>query len=1098
MKKTPKKILSLILLLAMTGCTNSNSSLESTSSLANSNQTSSVAPKAYEGEGRPNDAFGNDGDTYTDTSTGNVYLKENGHWVLVEGNEQQQLSGVGAPSNDLGNNGDTYTDTSNGNIYVKQNGQWILISEGEKTEEHTVVFDLNGGQMPDGSISIPSQTVKNGGWVKKPSQDPIKQNSNFLGWYPDGEGSKWSFTTPVYGDLTLVAKYSVNEEQRVILNVDPNNGDEVYTVETFAGDIPRIETPSKDGYNFIGWYYQDNNTEFNGIVGDNDNGRTIVAKFEKSKFNLTYQVEQDNTVTITGLLDINSVSVIIPSSIDGYEVAGIGEKAFQNRIKLVDVTIPSTVKNIHPKAFTGARMLSAVNVDSSSSYFTSIDGVLYTKDMKEIRLCPPKNCTSFTLPDSIEKIGAYAFYGHKESGVSTIKFNEGLVEIGERAFYENTGIKTLRFPSSLRVIGTGAFNCVTASGTIQDVKFNDGLEIIGDSAFVGAYFKDALKLPSSVKEIGAYAFANCTAITSFEFPKSLETLGDNPFAGATGILSITIEQGNTRFTVKDNILYTSDMKKVVMCPSGRVDKVVIDEGVEEIGDFAFYMVDNAQEYEFPSTLTKIGKQAFAHCYGLRNFTIPDTVTSIGDNCFDLCESLTSLTIGSGLEVIPKQAFIECYSLKNLEIPSTVKRIGQEAFFGCAGIKELTLNEGLETIDKAAFCFSTTEYNSNVAASITTLSLPDSLITLGDRAFANQGALTSVEIGKELEYFGVGAFEGAPISILAIDNENENFASENKILYNKDKTYLYFALTSLSGSVSLPNGVKTIGSYAFDNCEKVTGITFPNTLEKIEEGAFYSTNITNIEFPSSLKEICDGAFYLGSLKTVKFNEGLEKIGISAFNANDIEALKLPNSLKEIGETAFSGLWKLTSLEFGNGLVSIGERAFQRCTKLTGEITLPATIENLGVGLFVNNTLITNIKFSGEGNYVSENGVIMDKDKQAVYGYAPAYNSTSLTLPQSVKEIKNYGLFGASKLTSLTLPNTLETIGECGLGNIIKVAHLVIPASVTYIGKNAFANAGDSINQKISFECSQDYALMHYDPLFLGEIKSKLTVEYNYKG
>lgn len=1107
MKKTKKHLTLLISLLylgSFTGCNlsnnNNSSSNESSlsSSISSSESSSSHTSRNYTGEGRPSDDFGKDGDTYLDTTTQDQYVKSNGRWILIGNDGKKEFNGVGSPSNDLGKDGDTYTDTSNGNVYEKQHGQWVLVKEGEKEEKHLVEFDLNGGHMPDGSITLPSQEVKNGGWVSKPSYDPIKDNSTFQGWYAFGEGTKWQFTNSVYGDLVLVAKYTTNESEKVTLTINPNNGDESYSIETFVGDIPKIETPAKEGFNFVGWYYEDDGTKFNGIIGENDNGRTIVAKFEKSKFNFTYQLENDNTVTITGLLDINTVNAVIPSSIDGYVVASIGEKAFQNRINLVSVTLASTIKNIHPKAFTGARMLSSVSVDSSSSYFTDVNGVLYTKDMKEIKLCPPKNCNNFIVPGTVEKIGDYAFYGHKDGGVSTINFNEGLVEIGERAFYENTAITTLNFPSTLRKIGNGAFNCVSAVGCIQQVRFNDGLEVIGDSAFVGAYFKDKFSLPSSVKQIGSYAFANCTAITGFKFPKSLEVLGDNAFAGATGILEITIEEGNTNFVVRDNLLYTSDMKKVVMCPSGHTKEVNIVEGVTEIGDYAFYMVDQAQVYNFPSTLTKIGKQAFAHCYGLRSFEIPDSVTQIGENCFDLCESLKTVTFGSGLKEIPKQAFIECYSLTDLDIPSTIETIGKEAFFGCASVDELDLKEGLKRIDNAAFCFSTTEYNSNATAGLKSLTLPNSLTYLGERAFANQSSLTTVSIGSGLEYFGATAFDGAPVSTLTISSNNQYFSVVGKILYNKNQTELIKALTSNEGTVTIPEGVKVIKEFAFDGCKAVTGISLPNSLEEIEEGAFYQTRITDIEFKSGLKRIGDGAFSMGYLKTVKFAEGLEYIGQSAFNANDIESLALPNSLKHIGETAFSGSWKLNSLTFGNGLTYLGDRAFYNCKKIVGDIILPGTIEYLGQGLFVNNTSITNITFTSNENYVSENGLVMNKDKTEVYAYAPAYNSTSLTLPNTVKEIKDYGLCDAQKLTSLTLPSSLLKIGTCGLANVAKVAHLVIPSSVTYIGAEAFTNWGYSINQKVSFQCSEEYALMHFDVYFLNSTKSRLTVEYNYKG
>lgn len=1091
MRKT-KKLLSALLLsfLAIGGLNACGENNTSNSSVA-------VQNVHTDGQGAPLDSFGNDGDTYKDTLTNNEYIKVNGHWLLVGNSNPQTLTGEGAPNDALGNNGDSYTDTTNGNFYQKQNGKWVLVKEGDKKVTHTVTFDLNGGEMPDGSITIPAQTVKSGEFVSKP-QDPIKRNSSFAGWFD--ENNKWSFSRPVYYDLVLVARYTVNENERVTFTVDPNNGEDTYIIESFAGDTPRIAIPSKEGHNFVGWFFSDTNARFTGSVSEEMNGRTIVAKFEQSTFNLKYQIENDNTVTITGLLNIDEVNAVIPSTIDGYEVRAIGEKAFQNRISLSSVTIPSTVRDIHTEAFKGARMLSTINVDSTNPYFKSVDGVLYSKDMKVLRLCPPKNKphAKFTIPESVEVIGDYSFYGHKDGGVSDVSFNEGLKEIGVRAFYENFLLKTLRFPSTLRKIGTGAFNCIS-EGNIQNVYFNDGLEVIGEMAFVGAYFKDALRLPSSVKEIGANAFGNCTAITKFTFPKSLEVLGDNAFGGAAGILEIDIEAGNTHFAVNDNILYTKDMKKVVMCPSGRRDAVTIPEGVEEIGNYAFYMVDGCQVYNMPSTLTTIGKEAFSNCYGLREFTIPDSVKSLGNNCFDACKSLKTINIGAGLREIPDQAFIECFQLTNLDIPSTIEKIGKQAFLGCTEITSLNLKEGLREIDNGAFKFGTTEENLNDNPGLTSLSIPDSVERLGDFAFENQTALTTVTIGAGLKEIGDGVFYGSSINSLTVSSSNPYFTAENKILYSKDKQTLFMALTTLQGTeespVILPEGLKTINSYAFEKCTKITALEFPESLETIKEGAFISTRIKNVKFKSGLRTIEDGAFSRGFISTLTFSEGLETIGDSAFSTIDIKEVKLPNSLKSLGEAAFQTCTQLSSIDLGTGLEEIGNNAFYKCKKIEGTVKFPSTLKTLGTGLFVQNVSISDFDFTGNPNFVCESGVVMDTNKTTVYAFAPNSSTTSISLPSSVKEIKDYAFVDAQKVTSLTLPNGLKTINSYAFANMIRVSNLIIPSTVTYIGEGAFSHWGISTQQTVTFSFSQDYALMHFDPLFLQDTKTNFKTEYN---
>lgn len=124
--------------------------------------------------------------------------------------------------------------------------------------------------------------------------------------------------------------------------------------------------------------------------------------------------------------------------------------------------------------------------------------------------------------------------------------------------------------------------------------------------------------------------------------------------------------------------------------------------------------------------------------------------------------------------------------------------------------------------------------------------------------------------------------------------------------------------------------------------------------------------------------------------------------------------------------------------------------------------------------------------------------MDKEKKTVYAFASGYSSTSVVVPDSVEEIKEYAFCNAEKLTNITLSSNLKTIGEKAFANVYKVTELIIPISVTYIGDFAFTHWGYSSVQNIKFECSQDFALMHFGPYFLGDIISNVVITYDYKG
>ena len=195
----------------------------------NEPSTSITSKQNFTGIGIPSDALGNDGDTYKDESSGDLYVKEDGHWVIKQ--VAKALSGEGAPSDSIGNDGDTYEDTLSGATYKKVNGHWELTKKGDTT--YVVTFNLNGGHFANGETTLKDQIVREGRWVKEPSMTPIKDHCEFLGWFAEGSNQAWNFVgQSVYGNVNLVAKYRVKDEDKIIVTVNPNNGEATYTYET--------------------------------------------------------------------------------------------------------------------------------------------------------------------------------------------------------------------------------------------------------------------------------------------------------------------------------------------------------------------------------------------------------------------------------------------------------------------------------------------------------------------------------------------------------------------------------------------------------------------------------------------------------------------------------------------------------------------------------------------------------------------------------------------------------------------------------------------------------------------------------------------------
>lgn len=1073
----------------------------------------------FTGVGAPSADLGKDGDTYTDTSTGDTYKKQDGVWVknTVAAKEYE---GVGAPVAELGVDGDTYTNTETGDVYTKQGGVWILTKEGDKVQKHVVQFDLAGGMIGNDITYGPVEVV-HGELLPQPP-NPTIQNGTFDGWY-DASGEKWNFLKDmVLTDLTLTARYHSNEDTKLVLFVDPNNGQEKYSVDTFDGDYvsTKIEIPSNQGYDFVGWYFEgDEDNRFTGTMRAEYNNMTIVARWEKAQFNFTYVVEDDNSVTITGLRNIEAINVTIPNEINGYPVKRLSPSAFQSRIYLQNVVLPTTLEEFIPNSFLGCRALESISFAGSHPNYVSVDGVVYSKDMKTILFVPAKNTVgTFEIPEGVTKVGPYAFYNHGSEGVTAVNFPSTLVEIGSHAFYGNA-FTTLTFPNSLTTIADHAFSCLV-EGYIQDVKWGTGLKTIGDFAFTGIYLKETFKVPDGVESIGSYAFANATAFKALVLPASLKNLAPAAFNGCTGILTVTVDSANETYVSESNIVYTKDFKTAVFCPSGyrgetvdgKENVIVIKEGVEEIARCAFYMVDNCHEFRIPNTVTKIGEEAFAHCYELPQIAIPDSVIEMGESVFASCNNLSKVTIGKGLKKIPVYGFDSAKALKSIEIPANIEEIEENAFWGC-GFETITFakDSKLKKIGAGAFYF----YGSfdedygmafgDKSSALEEIVLPDSLEEIGDRAFSNNTNLRKVVVGAGLKTFNARAFDTTVVKDIEVSADNPYLMVESDIVYSKDKTVIYYSTDEVNPNVVIPDTVKTIEDYAFyagsvygyddtgyytNLSEKsIQSVKFGAAVETIGDYAFYYTDLPKVELPSTVKTIGEGAFYsLDACTTITLNEGLEKIGEGAFTfCSKVESIAIPDTVTEIGEGAFSMCSALKTLDLGSGVKVIGDQAF-RSTNIEGVITLPDALESFGLEVFnpanySTASKITDFVISANNpNFVTENGLLMDKGKTVVYAYAAGHAQTELTLPTTVKTIKSYAFQGAVNLTKLTLPEGLERIEESAFEGMSNVSEFVIPSSVKYIGKEAFA--GFRAASTVRLNCSESYAIQYFDEYFDG--------------
>ena len=194
--------------------------------------------------------------------------------------------------------------------------------------------------------------------------------------------------------------------------------------------------------------------------------------------------------------------------------------------------------------------------------------------------------------------------------------------------------------------------------------------------------------------------------------------------------------------------YDYDSNQSPVYNNSDVKKIVIEDGVTSIGDYAFRGCSSLTSITLPDSVTSIGDCAFVFCVGLSSITLPDSVTRIGDSAFKNCSSLTSITIPDRVTSIEPYAFDNCSSLTSITIPNSVTSIGASAFYNCRSLTSITIPDRVTSIESRAF---------TGCSSLTSITIPDSVTSIGYATFAGCSSLTSITIPDSVTSIGESAF-----------------------------------------------------------------------------------------------------------------------------------------------------------------------------------------------------------------------------------------------------------------------------------------------------------------------------------------------------
>ena len=739
-------------------------------------------------------------------------------------------------------------------------------------------------------------------------------------------------------------------------------------------------------------------------------------------------------------------NVIIPAEISKHEIKGIESTAFLFNTNLKSVTIPNSITSILNSPFTGCKNLEEFIVSPEHQVYETIDGVLFNKRTKTLDFFPKgKKITEYTVPEGITSIRNFAFSGNdnlisltlpdslmtvglgfvtdcdklEEIRISSnnpifetidgVLFNketktlvafppgknvteytvpQGIISIGERAFYKCENLTSITLPEGLTSIEEAAFE---GCRNLLSITLPEGLTTIEEGAFATCYKLKSVTLPESLTSIGDRAFFNCQKLNSINFPEGLISIGDSAFGKCKSLKSVTLPEGLTSFgkdAFKDcdnlDISYQEAFESERIT-SGDYMITTLENGTAEIAHYD----GNAEDLIIPSEIsgypiTKIGNYAFAGNTSLTSITLPDGLTSIGEAAFITCTNLASVSLPNSLTSIGDQAFSMCRNLSSIIFPEGLTSIGSEAFSECENLKTITLPKGLTAIEDGAFLF---------CSRLVSVTLPENLSKIGNNAFSGCSGLTSITFPEGLTEIGDNAFSNCS-GLTSIAFPEGLTEIGNQAFYwcrNLTSVTLPETLTSIGDgafslcenleTITLPKGLTAIGERAFQRCSSLTSINLPASLTSIGEGIFYeSKNLQeiNISPENDIFTIIDDALinkktntllaYLDKSNAVEYTvpQGITSIGDGAFYwCENLTTVVLPESITTIGNGAFSNCENLSSINFPESLTAIGMYAFSSCYKLTS-VTLPAGLTSIGKGAFEDSTELI---YTGKPEYHS---------------------------------------------------------------------------------------------------------------------------------